>query len=113
MIKILISNKIELSNSDKIFLKGLEKKIIIEYVDTNTHINFFKYYVENPKNKNETKFTSVSTILRDILETFPNQIDRLIFLKNMFKNEDMVILAPGPSYNYLSLDEKKIYFLII
>lgn len=81
MIKILIDNEIEFTKSDKIFLKGLEKKILIEYVYTNTNIptNFFNYYVKNPKNENQTKFISVSKILRDILETFPNQIDRLIF----------------------------------
>lgn len=79
MIKILIDNEIEFTKSDKFFLKGLGKKILIEYTNTNIPTNFFNYYVKNPKNENQTKFISVSKILRDILETFSNQIDRLIF----------------------------------
>lgn len=111
MIKILISNCIELTNSDKIFLKGLSKKIVISYVCKNNNIkNYLYYYVKNPTKWNEIEFTSVSGILRDVLETLPNQLDRLEFLKDMFKDEDIVVLAPGPSYNYLTYEEKKYIF---
>ena len=49
----------------------------------------------------------MSSVLRDILNRYDNYSDRLLFLKDLFKNEEIIIISSGPSSKNLKDDELK------
>lgn len=107
-IKYYLDKNINFSNIDKKIIKKLSYKINIKIIDI-TKINNNKYnkiYVLNNPNKYQKKFICISSLLKDITSKMKD-IDKLYFLKNIFKNENIIIFCPGPSYNSLTNNEKK------
>lgn len=100
---IIISDKINLSNSDKIIIKNLKLKYNIHITQNHDNCN----YVLQKQNNNEQIYHSMSNIIKNIMLNIDNHVDRLKFLENLFINEKIVILAPGPSYGFLTYEEKK------
>lgn len=52
----------------------------------------------------------MSHVLRDILINIDTNNERLLFLENLFKNQEIVIISSGPSFNYLNDNEIKYIF---
>ena len=104
----IIDSKINLSNIDKKIINNLSKKINIKIQKIDNRKKYFNYkiFVFNNPIKNQKKYICISNVLKDILNEFEYDIDKLYFLKNLFKNEDIVVLSPGPSYKYLTKKEK-------
>ena len=107
--KYILDNKINFSNIDKKIINNLSKKINIKIQKIDNKKKYFnsKIYVSNNPIKNQKKYICISNVLKDILNEFENDIDKIYFLKNLFKNQDIVVLLPGPSYKYLTNKQKK------
>lgn len=94
--------------AEEIIYKSLKKKInitIINNIDTNhinEHIVCYKFKLNGYRTINH-----ISELLYFILHNISCEYKRLNFLKDLFNNEDIVIIAPGPY-----LDKKRLNYLI-
>jgi predicted transcriptional regulator len=103
-INIYFEDKIKLSNADQKMIKALRNKNInVEIKSLTGQSNYHFIYKKN-------NFTSMSNVLRQLLEKLADSIERLEFLKNFFKGEDMVILGGGPSTGHLTDSEMNYIF---
>lgn len=94
--------------AEKIIYRSLQKKIninIINKLDT-SHINQYVICYKFKLDKYRT-INHLSEVLYFILHNIDCEYKRLNFLKDLFNNEDIVIIAPGPY-----LDKKRLNYLI-
>ena len=102
-IKICFEDKIKLSNADQKMIKALRNKNmtidIKEVPESNYHFIF-----------KQINYSNMSNVLRQLLEKLADSTERLEFLKDFFKGEDMVILGGGPSTGHLTESEMNFIF---
>jgi hypothetical protein len=106
MIYIYIDKNIVLNNSDYKIINYLKKKQIIFHFDKENDISYNLMYVKENPIGNEKIYHSMSNILTQLLINYKD-IDKLEYLQDLFKDEDIIILAPGPSYSFLTTENKK------
>jgi len=87
---IIFDNKIRFTKSDNIIINALRKKDV--KIDIKDYINISNYEFAY----NLETYICMSNVLRNILKKF-NKKDTILFLKNLFKNEEVVIISSGPS----------------
>lgn len=97
-VNILIDSNIKLTKSDNIMISALRNKNINIDIDALDNKNLDTY---NLVYKTDS-FISMSSLLRNILNRIYNSKQRLLFLENLLKNEEIVILSAGPSTGNLS-----------
>ena len=103
----IFDNKIKFNNIEKKILNVLKKKFKIEFKNTNNLLLENVYVKDNPQ-KDQKKYVCMSYFINDIFKkNYKNDIKILENLKNLFKNENIVVLCPGPSYKSLTNNEKK------
>ena len=102
-INIWFDDKIKLSNADQKMIKALRNKNITidikEVPESNYHFIF-----------KQSNYSSMSNVLRQLLEKLADSTERLEFLRDFFKGEDMVILGGGPSTGHLTESEMNFIF---
>ena len=98
---IIFDDNINFTKSDNIIINALRKK------DIKIDINKIDLNIEYDLSYNLNSYKCMSSVLRDILNRYNNYNDRLLFLKDLFKNEEIVIISSGPSSKNLKDDELK------
>jgi hypothetical protein len=102
-INIAFEEKIKLSNADQKMIKALRNKNITvdikEVPERNYHFVF-----------KQSNYSNMSNVLRQLLEKLADSTERLEFLRDFFKGEDMVILGGGPSTGHLTESEMNYIF---
>ena len=103
----IFDNKINFNNIEKKILNILKKKFNIEIKNVDNFFNSNIYVKDNPQ-KDQKKYICMSYFINDIFKkNYKNDIEILENLQNLFKNENIVVLCPGPSYKSLTNNEKK------
>ena len=102
-INIAFDDNIKLSNADQKMIKALRNKNITvdikEVHERNYHFVF-----------KQSNYSNMSNVLRQLLEKLADSTERLEFLRDFFKGEDMVILGGGPSTGHLTESEMNYIF---
>jgi hypothetical protein len=103
MINIQVHYNSTLANSiiDVKFIKSISKKL---HTEDNPSIKD-KYLVI--RDKYVESADTYQLCFKKIINLIPGStVDKLIFIENMFKGEECFIIAPGPSYNELTEEQK-------
>jgi len=102
-VHILFDQKIKLTKSDNIVINALKNKNIkidINNVNESNYDDYDHVY-------DLDSYISMTSVLKDILECIFDTTNRLLFLENLFKNEEIVIMSAGPSVEDINSKELK------
>jgi len=102
-ISIAFEDKIKLSNADQKMIKALRNKNITVDFKSVPEGNYHFIY-------KQLNYSNMSNVLRQLLEKLADSTERLEFLRDFFKGEDMVILGGGPSTGHLTESEMNFIF---
>jgi hypothetical protein len=107
MINIQVHFNPSLANNilDNKFIKNISKKIHVE--ENSTIVNKYLIILDEHKESANT----CQLCFKKIINMIPGStVDKLLFIENMFKGEDCFIVAPGPSYQELTEEQKNNIF---